>query len=126
VGRLSRLLNPQSIAVVGGGAWCESIIQAATKIGFAGTITPIHPAGKVIAGIQSIQSLTLLETPPDATFIGVNRNATIDIVQQLRESGAGGAICFASGFAEAQAELADGDDLQSRLLAAARHANLGT
>ena len=120
MGRLSRLLNPQSIAVVGGGAWCESIIQAATKIGFAGTITPIHPAGKVIAGIQSIQSLTLLETPPDATFIGVNRNATIDIVQQLRESGAGGAICFASGFAEAQAELADGDDLQSRLLAAAR------
>jgi len=116
---LTRLLNPSSIAVVGGGAWCASIIEAAKRIGYTGAITPVHPTGKMIAGIPSVQSLTQLNPAPDATFIGVNRNATVEVVSELNRLGAGGAICFASGFAEAQAELDDGSDLQAQLLDAA-------
>ncbi|WP_417208129.1 acetate--CoA ligase family protein, partial [Antarctobacter sp.] len=56
---------------------------------------------------------------PDAVYIGINRSATVEAVAALSAMGAGGAICFASGFAEAQAELADGADLQAALLAAA-------
>ena len=56
---------------------------------------------------------------PDAVFIGVNRHLTIDAVRQLRAMGAGGAVCFASGFREAQAETGDGDSLQAALLDAA-------
>lgn len=40
-------------------------------------------------------------------------------MRQLREIGAGGAVCFASGFSEAQAETGDGADLQVALLEAA-------
>ena len=43
-----------------------------------------------------------LPEAPDATFIGVNRFATIDVVAELRAMGAGGAICFASGWTEEQ------------------------
>ncbi|WP_420861973.1 acetate--CoA ligase family protein [Algirhabdus cladophorae] len=117
--RLERLLNPRTIAVVGGGAWCESIIGAAQRIGYTGEIIPVHPSRKSIAGLDAKESLNCLETPPDATFIGVNRTATLDIVAQLKAQDAGGAICFASGFAEAQTELADGADLQKLLLEAA-------
>jgi len=117
--RLGRMLNPQSIAVVGGGAWCASIMDAADRIGYTGTITPIHPSGKLIAGRTPLQCLSHLKSPPDASFIGVNRNATVEVVSQLKSLGAGGAICFASGFSEAQAELSDGADLQTALLEAA-------
>lgn len=113
------MLRPRSIAVIGGGAWCASILKAADAIGYQGEIFPVHPEGKVIAGKKSVASLAEWDGPIDAAFIGVNRNATIDIVHQLQAFGAGGAVCFASGFSEASAELADGADLQAELVAAA-------
>ena len=116
---LSRLLNPQSIAVIGGGAWCNSIVLAARQIGFEGILRPIHPSGKTIAGIASLTSLEEFSGPIDAAFIGINRHATLDIVAQLRSLGAGGAICFAAGFSEAVVEDATGSNLQTQLIAAA-------
>jgi acyl-CoA synthetase (NDP forming) len=116
---LFRLLNPRAIAVIGGGAWCSSIIKAAEMIGYDGEIFPVHPEGKVIAGRQAVRSLAEWDGPIDAAFIGVNRNATISVVRELRALKAGGAVCFASGFSEAGAELSDGADLQAELVAAA-------
>lgn len=116
---LGRLLNPRSIAVIGGGAWCASIIGAARRIGYDGEIFPVHPSGKEIAGLQALPRLEDRVGPIDAAFIGINRAATVEAVSALRELGAGGAVCFASGFSEARAELADGGDLQAQLVTAA-------
>lgn len=116
---LSRLLNPRSIAVIGGGAWCASIMGAARRIGYSGDIFPVHPAGKEIAGIRALKRLEDREGPIDAAFVGINRGATIEAVETLAGLEAGGAVCFASGFSEAQAELSDGGDLQTRLIEAA-------
>lgn len=113
---LSRLFNPKTIAVVGGGAWCASIISAARQIGFLGDIIPVHPSGKEIAGLTSVTSLAEIAAPIDAAFIGVNRHATLEIVAQLKALNAGGAICFASGFSEAAAEDSAGGDLQDQLV----------
>ena len=116
---LTRLLKPKSIAVIGGGAWCASIISAAKQIGFDGPLHPVHPTGKQIAGHKSLRSLEDVPGPIDAAFIGVNRHATLDVVAQLRRLKAGGAICFASGFSEAAAEDAAAQDLQTALIEAA-------
>ncbi|WP_438990348.1 acetate--CoA ligase family protein [Lentibacter sp.] len=116
---LLRVLNPRTIAVIGGGAWCASILKAAEMIGYDGEIFPVHPEGKVIAGRQAVRSLAEWDGPIDAAFIGVNRKATIDVVRELRALKAGGAVCFASGFSEAGAELSDGADLQAALVVAA-------
>ena len=116
---LTRLLKPKSIAVIGGGAWCASIISAAKQIGFDGPLHPVHPTGKQIAGQKSLRSLEEVPGPIDAAFIGVNRHATLDVVAQLRRLKAGGAICFASGFSEAAAEDAAAQDLQAALIEAA-------
>ncbi len=116
---LSRLLNPRSIAVIGGGAWCASIIGAAKRIGYDGEIFPVHPEGKEIAGVQSYRRLQDRPGQIDAAFVGINRHATIEMVRMLSERGAGGAVCFASGFSEARAEDAGGGDLQAQLVAAA-------
>lgn len=113
---LSRLLGAKSIAVIGGGAWCASIIGAAQRIGYRGDIFPVHPSGKEIAGLSSYRSVSDWPGPIDAAFIGVNRHAALGIVSELRDLGAGGAICFASGFSEASAEDASGADLQAQLV----------
>ncbi|MEX1235324.1 MAG: acetate--CoA ligase family protein [Roseovarius sp.] len=116
---LSRLLRPKSIAVVGGGVWCASVIEQCRRMGFDGPIWPVHPRRAEMAGLGAFPSLDDLPEVPDATFIGINRCATIDTVRSLSAMGAGGAVCFASGFREAQAETGDGDALQDQLLEAA-------
>lgn len=112
---LERLLRPRSIAVVGGGAWCDSVIEQNQKIGFKGQIWPVHPQKNLVGGLPAFKTLADLPEAPDATFIGVNRTATIGLIDELNQMGAGGAVCFASGFKE----TADGAVLNDQLLAAA-------
>lgn len=114
----NRLLRPRSIAVIGG-AWSRSVIEQSLIMKFNGDIWPVHPHHKEIGGQKSYRSISELPAAPDAVFIGVNRHTTIELVQQLSESGAGGAVCFASGFSEASAEDAAGSDLQQQLIQAA-------
>ncbi|PIE14039.1 MAG: acyl-CoA synthetase [Rhodobacterales bacterium] len=116
---LSRLLRPRSIAVIGGGAWCAEVIRQSQKMGYDGAIRAVHPKGGEIAGVKAYESLEALPAAPDAAFVGINRTATIEAVQVLSWMGAGGAVCFASGFSEAAAEDATGDDLQAALVEAA-------
>ncbi|MEL6684327.1 MAG: acetate--CoA ligase family protein [Pseudomonadota bacterium] len=117
--RLARLLNPRSIAVIGGGPWGREVIRQCQKIGFAGDIWVVHPTKDDVGGLAPYRTIADLPAAPDAVFIGVNRHATIDAVRALSAIGAGGAICFASGFREAVHEVSDGDELQAALLAAA-------
>jgi acyl-CoA synthetase (NDP forming) len=116
---LTRLFQPKSIAVIGGGAWCISVIEQCLKAEFTGDIWPVHPKKGEVAGLKAYQSVTDLPSPPDACFVGVNRSATVTIVKQLETVGAGGAICFASGFQEAEAEDENAAALQAQLLKAA-------
>ncbi|MCX7306311.1 MAG: acetate--CoA ligase family protein [Hyphomicrobiales bacterium] len=117
--RLDRLLRPKSIAVVGGGFFAPNVVKQCLKMGFAGGVWPVHPSKDEVAGVKAYRSLADLPSAPDATFIGVNRNLTIDIVRELRECGAGGAICFAAGFRETGSYDADGERLQRALVEAA-------
>lgn len=116
---LTRLFRPKSIAVVGGGAWCRQVIEQSRKMGFEGAIWPVHPKAEEVAGLSAYADVDSLPEAPDAVFIGVNRFATIEVVRALAARGAGGAVCFASGFLEAEAEDAEGADLQAKLLQAA-------
>lgn len=116
---LSRLIRPKTIAVIGGGTWCALVIEQCRKMGFDGEIWPVHPKADVMGGLPAYKDINALPSAPDATFIGVNRFLTIEIVRALAARGAGGAVCFASGFLEAQAEDAEGADLQNQLLQAA-------
>lgn len=116
---LSRLLRPKSIAVVGGGAWCAAVIEQCQKMGFKGEIWPVHPKAEELAGLPVYKDLAALPSAPDAVFLGVNRFITVDLVGQLSSMGAGGAVCFASGFLEASAEDENAAGLQDQLLAAA-------
>ncbi|MEP7047018.1 MAG: acetate--CoA ligase family protein [Ilumatobacteraceae bacterium] len=110
---LHRLLAPRSIAIVGG-APAERVVRQCLKLGFDGPIWPVHPKRSDMAGVPCLPSLDDLPAVPDAVFLGVNRHATVEAMSTLRAIGAGGAVCYGSGFAESgEAEL------QSDLLDAA-------
>jgi acetate---CoA ligase (ADP-forming) len=113
VADLHRLLAPRSIAVVGGAA-AERVVRQCLKLGFTGPIWPVHPKRADLAGVPCLPDLDALPEVPDAVFLGVNRHATVEAMDTLRSIGAGGAVCYGSGFAETGHA-----DLQSELLAAA-------
>ncbi|MDR9784409.1 acetate--CoA ligase family protein [Rhizobium redzepovicii] len=115
---LDRLLRPQTIAVFGGRE-ARRVIEQCDRMGFSGKIWPVHPKLDEVLGRLCYRSVADLPSAPDAAFVGVNRTLTVDIVRSLSAAGAGGAVCYASGFSEATAELADGADLQQALLSAA-------
>jgi len=111
---LSRLLRPRSVAVFGGG-WGANVVEQLLKAGYAGDVWPVHPAHADIHGIPAFPTLDAVPRAPDAAWIGVNRDATVGIVRSLSAMGAGGAVCFASGFGEA----ADGAGRNGALIEAA-------
>ncbi len=109
-----RLLKPRSIAVFGG-AQAQEVIRQSDLMDYNGEIWPVHPKKTEIMGRAVYRSVADLPGSPDAADVGVNRNLTIDIVRDLAERDAGGAICYATGFIEAGEE---GSELQERLLEA--------
>ncbi len=124
--RLQRCLNPKSIAVIGGKE-AERVVQQCLKLGFEGHIWPINPARETMQGLPCFHSLdelleqlsagaTALDGVPDVTFVAIPADASVAIIEQLNRIGAGGAICYSSGFRE----IGDGGlERHQRLLKAA-------
>ena len=112
---LRRLLRPRHIAMVGGRA-IENAIGHARAIGFEGAIWPVHPTRQEIAGLPCFPDVASLPEAPDAAFLATPAAVSVEVVGALARKGAGGAVCFASGFAETGAE---GAALEARLAQAA-------
>ncbi len=113
---LTRFLSPKSIAFIGGHE-CDIAIERTLALGFAGKIWAVHPKREILGGIACVKSVSEIDGRPDAAFIAVKREPTVDIVRQLNRIGCGGAVVYASGFSETGDE---GKELQRRLLEAGR------
>ena len=91
-------------------AVCESM-------GFCGPIYAVHPTRHEIDGRPAYPSVQDLPEVPDAAFVAVNAAASVEIVRQLAELDAGGAVLYAAGFSEAG--TAEGTALEDALREAA-------
>jgi len=111
---LRRLLCPASIAVIGGREAAE-VVHQCDGLGYSGTIWPVSHKRDSIAGRDCFRRLEDLPGPPDAAFIAIPAEPTIEAVEILARMGAGGAVCYASGFREV---AVDGVGRQDRLTAA--------
>ena len=113
--RLKRFLRPKSIAVVGGKE-AGRVIRQCELLGFPGDIWPVNPNRAELNGRTCYAALENLPSAPDAVFVAVPRDRTIEAVKTLRAMNAGGAVCYASGFSEIGG---DGPAFQADLVAAA-------
>jgi len=111
---LKRLLAPRHIAVVGGRD-AATVVAQTRKIGFKGDIWPVNPKRSELANLPCYARLEDLPGAPDAVFLGVPREVTVEAVELCARLGVGGVVCYASGFGE----VADGAVLERRLVATA-------
>ena len=114
--RLSRLLRPRSIAFIGGDAAQEAVRQS-RAFGFDGPIWPVSSRRKTMAGMVCFPTIGALPGSPDAVFLATPAQASIKLACELARAGAGGAICYASDFAEASPQ---GRERQTELVRSAR------
>lgn len=110
---LTRLLNPKSIAFIGGNE-CAIAIRRTTELGFTGTIYAVNPKRDELSGVPTLKSPEDIPEAVDAAFIAVKNEPTIEVVRALAAKGCGGAVIYAAGFAET-----GNSELQRKLLAAA-------
>ncbi|KJH77647.1 acetate--CoA ligase family protein [Pseudomonas sp. ES3-33] len=112
---LKRLLAPRHLAFVGGRSMARAL-QRCAEGGYQGQMWLVNPQHESLEGVPCVRSIAELPCGPDAVFIATNRELTLTAVAQLAAKDAGGAICYASGFAETGAQ---GQALQQQLLQAA-------
>jgi len=112
---LKRMLAPRHVAFVGGRSMARALKRCAEG-GYPGQMWLVNPQHESLEGVPCVRSVADLPCGPDAVFIATNRDLTLTCVAELAAIGTGGAICYASGFAETGAE---GLALQQQLLEAA-------
>ncbi|MCX7381567.1 MAG: acetate--CoA ligase family protein [Alphaproteobacteria bacterium] len=124
-GDLRRLLHPQSVAIVGAsqrpGAFGERVLaNLAGKYG--GRVYLVNARYEMIGENKCYPSLSALPEVPDCVMICVAREQVEPVVEECVAVGAGGAIVFASGYAEV--EKPGRAEQQARLSAIARNARM--
>ncbi|MBS0639146.1 MAG: acetate--CoA ligase family protein [Acetobacteraceae bacterium] len=122
--QLTRLLHPQSIAVVGAstraGAFGKTVL--ANMAHYTGRSYPVNPRYTEIEGKQCYPSVSELPEVVDCAVICAPREGVEDIVNDCVKAGVGGAIIFASGYSETGKE--DRIAQQERLAAIARESGM--
>jgi acyl-CoA synthetase (NDP forming) len=99
-----------------GGREAAIVAEQCDRLGYQGTICPVSRKRDGIAGRDCLRRLEDLPEAPDAVFIAIPAEPSIEAVEVLAGAGAGGAVCFASGFREVGGA---GVERQERLVAAA-------
>ncbi len=102
--RLSKLLNPQSVAVIGASDDPLRIggrpISYMLSQGYLGKIYPVNPNRETVQGVKSYPSVAALPETPDVAIVIVPASAALENVTALAERGCAAAILFSAGFAE--------------------------
>ncbi len=121
---LARVLHPSSIAVAGAstraGAFGERVL--ANIAHYEGRVYAVNPRYERIGDRACFPSVSAIPEPVDCVVIAAARDAVEEIVTDCAKAGAGGAIVFASGFAETGKEERIAQ--QERLAAIARETGL--
>jgi acetate---CoA ligase (ADP-forming) len=105
---LGHLFSPDRVAVIGAadrdGNRGATACRLLGRLGFAGDVYPIHPAGEAVAGYPAYTSLASVPARPDVAIIAVGAARVTDAVRDLARYGIDAAIVWAGGFAETGSE----------------------
>jgi len=118
---LSRLFDPQGIAIVGASATPGKIgampISLLLQHGYGGRIIPVNPRADTIAGLPAVPGLDTLDADVDLAILAVPAAHAAQALERARPGQVGAAVVFTSGFSETGAQ---GAAEQDRLCAIAR------
>ncbi len=95
-----RLIAPQSIALVGASGWTDAVAAGNRAIGYRGELWRVNPKRAASGAPGFYRSVLDLPRAPDAAFLAVPNEEAPAVAGELARRGAGGFVCFASGFSE--------------------------
>ncbi|HEY4664684.1 MAG TPA: acetate--CoA ligase family protein, partial [Comamonas sp.] len=114
--RLSPLLNPQSIAVIGASNNAARIggmpLAHLTKFGYQGAIYPVNPKYDSVFGLPCWPTIEEVPTAPDLVVLAISAADVLPMLKRCAARGVKAAIVYAAGFAE---EGAQGAAMQQEL-----------
>ncbi|GAA3723615.1 bifunctional GNAT family N-acetyltransferase/acetate--CoA ligase family protein [Salinactinospora qingdaonensis] len=118
---ISRLLFPESVAVIGASRTAHTIGQTALRNllagDFQGPVFPVHPEAKAVAGVRAYPSVLDIPDPVDLAVVAVRADMVADVVAQCAQKGVHGLVVVSSGFGEVGPE---GRARQDQLVLTAR------
>lgn len=121
---LLRLIDPRSVAVIGAserpGAFGARAM--ANLAAFKGKVWPVNARYDTIGGRPCYAAVADLPEAPDLAIVTVAQPAVEEVVRACADAGVGGAVVFASGYAETGHE--DLRRAQDRLSAVARESGM--
>ena len=102
---VERVLKPKSIAIVGASAdpraFGNFVLQNLERFGYAGEIHLVSRSSQAINGRPCVSSADALPKGIDLAVLCIPEAGVLDTVRTLGTLGAGAAVIFASGYAEA-------------------------
>lgn len=123
--QLEALFNPHTVAVFGASDDPESVggrvFANLTEDGFEGSVVPVNPKHKKVAGRKCYASVRDMERAPDLAVIATPASVVVDIIRDCGEQKVAAAIVLSAGFGEAGEA---GKSLETQLADAARHAEV--
>jgi len=103
---LSRLIAPQSVAVIGASdrahsVGCEALKNLSQHSDFTGEIYPINPKRDTILGLKAYPDMVSLpKSGVDVAMVCVPANRVLGALRDAADAGTHFAVVFTSGFAE--------------------------
>jgi len=117
------LFTPRTVGVVGassgGGAVANTFLRRLREFGFQGDIYPIHPKAAEIDGIKAYAGFSDVPGEVDYAYVAVAARHVPSILREAK-----GKLKFAQIISSGFAEVAEGVDLQTDMLAAAVEAGV--
>jgi acetate---CoA ligase (ADP-forming) len=122
---IHKMLNPESIAVVGatermqyGGRFLAAALKARDRV----RVYPVNPRYDELMGVKSYPSVSDLPESPDLVGIVVPYNQVLDVLKESHQKGVKSAVIISAGFSERG--VGERRDLQSQLGAFALESGL--
>jgi len=119
---LDYLFRPRSVAVVGATDRAQSVgatvMMNLIRSRYAGTIMPVNPKYRAVAGLPAFHSLSALPAVPDMAILCTPPRTIPDLIDQLGRKGTKAAIVLTAGVASRWQRGAE--DMQQAMLEAAR------
>lgn len=118
--RLSSMLEPRSIALVGASEksfWSQLIVANYKAFDYQGKLFAVNRGGKPAHGLPSFGSCVAIGEAVDLALVYVPQDAMLDALADIAQAGIRSAMIITSGYADVGA---DGAKLQEEMLACAR------
>lgn len=101
---LKRLLNPQSIAIIGGsddiGKPGGRLLSNILERGYKGRVMPVNPKSAMVQGVPAFKSVGDLPEVPDLAFIAIPGKFVRQSLEDLAAKGAKRVVILSAGFGE--------------------------